>query len=371
MTSKIRAIAFYLPQFHSIPENDKWWGKGFTEWTNVTKAKPLYKGHRQPNLPSDLGFYDLRLPEVRQQQADLARNAGIEGFCYWHYWFGNGKRLLERPFNEVLNTGEPDFPFCLAWANQTWTGIWHGAKNRILIKQEYPGLPDYIKHFEYLLTAFRDDRYITIDGLPLFLIYKPLSIPNLDQFIDIFREMSLKSGLKGIHISGCFDTNYTDPETIGLDSIVYSNFRNINRCSKKSFSKLNVIRKINQIKYLINKHPVKVFDYKDAIKAWEDYDHFKFQYFPVAIPNWDNSPRSGNNSYIIQNSTPDQFQLHLNNTLERVKERPQNQRLIFIKSWNEWAEGNYLEPDIQFQDKYLKAVSDVLLQTNKNSQKQV
>jgi len=150
-----RLIAFYLPQFHPIPENDNWWGKGFTEWTNVAKARPLFRKHYQPHVPADLGFYDLRLPEVRAAQAVMARSVGIEGFCYWHYWFA-GKRLLERPFNEVLKSGEPDFPFCLGWANQTWTGIWHGAPNRILIEQTYPGRADYEKHFHALLEAFHD-----------------------------------------------------------------------------------------------------------------------------------------------------------------------------------------------------------------------
>ena len=155
---KARLIALYLPQFHPIPENDEWWGKGFTEWTNVAKATPLFIGHQQPNLPADLGFYDLRLPEIRSAQAELARASGIVGFCYWHYWFGNGKRLLERPFNEVLRSGEPDFPFCLAWANQTWTGIWHGCADKVLMEQTYPGREDYIIHFYALLEAFRENE---------------------------------------------------------------------------------------------------------------------------------------------------------------------------------------------------------------------
>ena len=143
---KARAIAFYLPQFHPVPENNEWWGKGFTEWTNVVKARPLFKGHYQPHLPADLGFYDLRLPEVREAQARLAKEHGIEGFCYWHYWFGNGKRILERPFNEVLLSNKPNFPFCLGWANESWTGIWHGNPGKVLVEQQYPGKQDYIEH---------------------------------------------------------------------------------------------------------------------------------------------------------------------------------------------------------------------------------
>ena len=170
MNNKPRLIAFYLPQFHPIPENDEWWGRGFTEWTNVAKAVPLFRGHYQPHFPADLGFYDLRVPEVREAQAAMAKAYGIEGFCYYHYWFGHGRRLLERPFNEVLSSGKPDFPFCLCWANDTWTGIWHGAPNKVLIEQRYPGVEDYKAHFYALLDAFRDPRYMTVDGKKIFII---------------------------------------------------------------------------------------------------------------------------------------------------------------------------------------------------------
>ena len=199
MGNKIKIIAFYLPQFHPIPENDKWWGKGFTEWTNVGKAKPLFRGHYQPRVPADLGYYDLRIPEVRESQANMAKSFGIDGFCYWHYWFGNGKRLLERPFNEVLQSGRPDFPFCLAWANQSWQGISHGIKNKkILIEQLYPGKEDYINHFNSLLPAFKDSRYIRINDKPVFVIYKPLDIPKIQEFILLWNNLALQNGLKGI-----------------------------------------------------------------------------------------------------------------------------------------------------------------------------
>ena len=196
---KARVIAFYLPQFHPIPENDKWWGKGFTEWTNVAKAKPLFRGHYQPRIPADLGFYDLRVPEVREQQAQLAREAGIEGFCYWHYWFGNGKQLLERPFNEVLVSGKPDFPFCLGWANHSWTtGTWtRGGDAQMIAEQTYPGKNDYLSHFQYALRAFQDERYITVDGKPLFVIFDPYALPQ--DFIPYWRELAEQAGLKGIH----------------------------------------------------------------------------------------------------------------------------------------------------------------------------
>ena len=202
---KARVLAYYLPQFHPVPENDKFWGPGFTEWTNVAKAKPLFRGHYQPRIPADLGFYDLRLPEVREQQAQLAREAGIEGFCYWHYWFGNGRQLLQRPFNEVLASGKPDFPFCLAWANHDWsTKSWQRGKGKVdssvmIEKQLYPGDEDYIHHFNYVLPAFRDHRYITVDGKPLFLIFDTYNFGDVSHFIELWRDLAVKNGLEGVY----------------------------------------------------------------------------------------------------------------------------------------------------------------------------
>ena len=198
---KARVLAYYLPQFHPIPENDEWWGKGFTEWTNVGKAKPLFPGHYQPHVPADLGYYDLRVPETREAQAQLAREYGVEGFVYWHYWFGNGKRLLERPFNEVLASGKPDFPFALAWANETWKGFWFGAdgSRNALIEQMYPGDDDYINHFYTVLPAFKDRRYITCEGKPIFIIYHPTQMPEMLHFISLWQDLAKQNGLKGIY----------------------------------------------------------------------------------------------------------------------------------------------------------------------------
>ena len=194
----VRVIAFYLPQFHPTPENDRWWGKGFTEWTNVGKAKPLFKGHYQPRVPADLGYYDLRLPETRQAQADMAREYGIEGFCYWHYWFGNGKQLLQRPFNEVLNSGKPDFPFCLAWANHSWEDKQFNKDggHKMLMEQLYPGDEDYIAHFNAVLPAFQDPRYIRIHGNPIFVVYSPKEIPNPPHFIELWQKLASQHGFR-------------------------------------------------------------------------------------------------------------------------------------------------------------------------------
>src|SRR5437868_1792945 len=185
-----RLLALYLPQFHPIPENDRWWGAGFTEWTNVAGARPLFRGHEQPHLPGELGFYDLRLPEVRAAQSQLAADHGLEAFIYWHYWFGEGKQLLERPFQEVLLSGEPDFPFCLAWANQSWSGVWYGRSDRLLIEQRYPGGADDLRHFYSVLPALTDARDVRVDNKPVFFVFRPQECPNIARFADLWRSLA-------------------------------------------------------------------------------------------------------------------------------------------------------------------------------------
>ncbi len=221
---KARVIACYLPQFHPIPENDAWWGKGFTEWTNVGKAKPLFRGHYQPRVPADLGYYDLRMPEVREAQAEMARDAGIEGFLYWDYWFGNGKRLLEMPLKELLRTGKPDFPFCLGWANHSWNNRdWnssqHWKEKTFLVEQTYPGKEDNEKHFYTLLEAFHDQRYIKVEDKPLFLIFLPLNIPQVNEFIDLWNNLAVKNGLSGIHFVGISVSYQRELFDLGFDAI--------------------------------------------------------------------------------------------------------------------------------------------------------
>lgn len=360
----IRIIPFYLPQFHPVPENDEWWEKGFTEWTNTAKAAPLYRGHYQPNIPADLGFYDLRLPEARIAQAELAQSYGIEGFCYWHYWFA-GKRILEKPFNEVLESGVPNFPFCLAWANQSWTGIWHGCPDRILIEQTYPGINDYENHFYAILDALVDDRYIRIDGKPAFIIYNIKELPESRRFIDLWQELAIRSGLPGIHFIGLREGRII-PEEYGFDASTphnpgeacakLSTPRNtlIERISRKLFKK-NVEQLRNQIFY----HGIKFYTYKDYIK--EELHVIPYDtLYPCIVPNWDNTPRSGYYGRVLHNSVPELFRSHLRHAMSQIAHRPYDKRLIFIKSWNEWAEGNYLEPDIRFGKAYLQVVAEEL-----------
>lgn len=362
-----RLIAFYLPQFHPIPENDEWWGKGFTEWTNLAKAKPLFRGHYQPIIPSELGFYDLRLPEVRVEQAELAKEYGIEGFCYWHYWFGNGKRLLERPFNEVVNSGSPDFPFCLAWANHSWKGsTWHARGNvkDLLIEQKYPGKEDYINHFMSLLPAFKDKRYIRLDDKLLFLIYFPLESDEIEVFIKTWRLLANEYKLGDFYFVGR-DTYSRDKKkllSIGFDAVYNDNISNIYR-PMSLFKKAMYWIQIKILNYPI------VIKYKDATKYLITDDEKDETSFPVILPNWDRTARAGRKAIILKDAEPAYFQKLLEKTLDIIKFKKPEKQIVFIKAWNEWAEGNYLEPDLKFGRGYLEAIKNALI--NFNSQKKL
>jgi hypothetical protein len=356
MNKRARVIAFYLPQFHPIPENDKWWGEGFTEWTNVKKAKPLFKGHYQPRIPADLGYYDLRIPEVREQQAQMAREAGIEGFCYWHYWFGNGKRLLERPFNEVLASGKPDFPFCLGWANESWKGFAHGLTNRnILIEQQYLGVDDYIAHFYAVLPAFKDKRYITVDDKPFFLIYKPLGDLEVKVFIETWRKLAKENGLPGIHFVGHLSENrYSIKQLMntGVDAV------NTLRLTKYLFN--GFFKRHWLLHKMIFDTPFK-YSYKRISKYFIDTKKdMRENVYPSIIPGWDHTPRSGKEGFVITDTTPYQFEQHVKRVISVVEGKKYEHRIIMLKSWNEWAEGNYMEPDLKWEMQYLEGLKKVL-----------
>ena len=353
MNKKARVIAFYLPQYHPIPENDEWWGKGFTEWTNVGKAKSLFKGHYQPRVPADLGYYDLRIAETRKAQADMAREYGVEGFIYWHYWFGNGKRLIERPFNEVLTSGEPDFPFCLAWANETWKGFAHGMTNRnILIEQLYPGIEDYTAHFYEVLPALKDERYITIDGNPLFMIYKPLEEPEVKVFMDIWRKLALENGLKGIYFVGhCIDSKFKVKDILANGFEAANSTRLFNYTSNHRTFGQKVNNRLNRI---FRNVPL-AYPYKTVSKYFINPEEDKIEnVFPSIIPGWDHTARSGREGLVLTNSTPEYFGKHVEDVVDLVQNKEPEHKIIFLKSWNEWAEGNYMEPDLRWGKKYLE-----------------
>jgi len=342
-----RLIAFYLPQFHPIPENDDFWGGGFTEWTHLAAARPLYRGHDQPKLPGELGFYDLRLPETRVAQAELARRHGIEGFCYWHYWFG-GRRVLERPFQEVLDSGAPDFPFCLGWANASWTGVWYGAPERILIEQTYPGAYDYAAHFASILPALEDARYIRVENKPLVLVFQPGELPDANAFCAQWRELAERAGLPGLHLVG-FGGKKWDPTQSGFDGSVLHGPQPPRRR-----------RRLARLRTWLRQRTggPRVYPYREYIRSCFPKRLDSPRDYPVALPNWDNTPRSGPRGFVFDGSTPELFREHLREAITRVTDRPREQRIVFLKSWNEWAEGNYLEPDRDRGLAYLEVVRD-------------
>lgn len=358
MDSKIKVLAYYLPQFHPIPENDEWWGKGFTEWTNVAKAKPLFKGHVQPKLPADLGFYDLRLAEAREAQAKMACENGIHGFIYYHYWFGNGKHLLKQPLNEVLENQKPDFPFCICWANETWSGIWHGTPNKILVKQEYPGYEDLEQHFNYLLKAFQDSRYIKIDGKPVFVIYDGQGIPGVKKYLEMLRALATKHGLPGLYIMAS-NKNHDDWDYVGdgFDGKISGSFgkafhATINNAEKLSLKTI-LPRAINKIRKGTIKKNVTRIDHRQVI-ARVHYDEALKDLYPLVQPNWDNTPRSGRRGVVLENSSPELLQTQIDNATNYLKSRKDlSDNFIVLKSWNEWAEGNHIEPDNYHGYEYL------------------
>lgn len=348
-----------MPQFHPIPENDQWWGEGFTEWTNVKKAKPLFPEHRQPVEPGELGYYDLRNPEIRIKQAELAKQHGITGFCYWHYWFGNGRTLLERPFQEVLESGEPDFPFCLGWANESWTGVWHGSPDRILMEQTYPGEDDIKRHFDYLLPAFDDSRYIKIENKPFFLLYKPLSHPRLKRFTEIFNELARENGFSGIHFVATNVPENWNAEKFGFKAVAPSYHNGILWKRKRNWiAKIkNYVTGSNNTD---NDVPQHVYSYEEAMNYFMPDTYIKDRIYPTVVPNWDNSPRSGERAVILTGSTPELYAEHLQQALEMVHNNSENHQIVMIKSWNEWAEGNYLEPDKKWGRAYLEMTQEIV-----------
>lgn len=367
--TEIKFLAYYLPQYHPIPENDNWWGKGFTEWTNVAKAKPLFKGHYQPILPANLGFYDLRVPEVRRAQEKLALDYGIDGFIYYQYWFGNGKMLLEGPAEEKLNDHNARLPFCFCWANETWKGIWHGLDNpTVLIEQQYNGLKGYIEYFNYLLPFFNDARYIKVDNKPMFHIYRIDDLPDKELFFETFNGLAIKEGFDGIYFISTIinDSNYPLNHPliygqVGVDTFQKMRYSQISYFKENSF--LNRIEK--RIKKLLSHNSVignqskpKIYDY---VKGVENFNvkipHRK--YITCVFPNWDNSARSGKKSMIFKNSNPIAWRDHLQTATTELLNNPQNPPFIFIKSWNEWAEGNHLEPDQKYGLGWLEAVAEV------------
>lgn len=379
-----RVIALYLPQFHPIPENDLWWGKGFTEWTNVGRAKPLFKGHYQPKVPADLGYYDLRLPEVREEQATLAKKAGIEGFCYYHYWFSKGRMLLERPFKEVVETGKPDFPFCLCWANHTWSNkTWEKSSSRvkseILIKQEYGGYDDYVAHFNYLLPAFKDRRYMKIDGKLIFTIYDPINFSDVSNFISLWRNLAKENDLPGFHFIGMtpatmnfkLDSNgERKPALPNLKSssdiytyILNLGFDAVNSLGKRRGELLNDGKVKNLFIKFIQRCGITVhhnYDYSKTVRNFFPPEDSWENVYPTILPQWDRTARVGKADGVYLNSTPEKFKEHVLKAKSIISKKDPEHQVLILKSWNEWAEGNYMEPDLVYGHGYIDALREAL-----------
>jgi lipopolysaccharide biosynthesis protein len=349
---RLRHVAFYLPQFHPIPENDEWWGPGFTEWINVARGDPLFRGHYQPHVPGDLGFYDLRLPETRQAQAELAGRHGIDAFCYFHYWF-QGRRLLERPFNEVLHSGEPDFPFCLCWANESWTRAWDGKSSEVLIEQTYSSEDD-LAHIRALAEAFADPRYLRIDGRPVFLVYRAFQHPRPREFADAWRAEAQRLGIGELYlcaVNGGRD-QVRGAEEFGMDAAVaFAPFYGLEHTRRDGVA-ARASRKLRP-NSVDAQH--RIYDYATVLQDNLARPLPSSKIFPGVSPGFDNSPRRPSGATIITGSTPELYEQWVRAEVRRFEPYSAQENLVFVNAWNEWAEGNHLEPSRRWKHEYLEA----------------
>lgn len=369
----MKIIAFYLPQFHDIPENDEWWGKGFTEWTNVKKAKPLYDGHDQPRIPLNNNYYNLLNDDIKIWQVNLARKYGVYGFCYYHYWF-NGKLLLEKPMEQMLKNKKVDLPFCICWANEPWTKAWVGEK-KILLPQEYGSKKEWKMHFEYLLPFFKDERYIREDNKPFFVIYRPEIIECLAPMLMYWNELAKENGFEGIKFAyqnlnydlqknnneNLFDYNIEFQPNYAFYDLNKNNFLFIRNMKRKISNYLEKkfginIKAVGEGKLVKNR-----IDYDVAWKAILNRNPESEINIPGAFVGWDNTPRHGKNGKIYVNDSPEKFEKYLKLQIKRAKE-VYKKDMIFLYAWNEWAEGGYLEPDTRSGYRYLEAIRKALLE---------
>ena len=383
----LKPIAIYLPQFHPIPENDEWWGKGFTEWRNVVKGKPRFKGHYQPHLPADLGFYDLRTPDIMEEQVKMAKEYGIYGFCFYHYWF-NGKRLLETPVDMLLESGKPDFPFMLCWANENWSRNWDGGFDKVLIEQKY-SVQDFVEHANHLVKYFKDPRYIRINNKPVFAIYKDDIPGDINEFISAFRKELLKHNLEVYLCRFERDVGTNEDQesaykvfNAGIEfQPLTKQFKKLLRLKNKRFRITNKYLKPNNYIFHINKHlglniryfqkkkRDNVVDYKEMVDYDLNNDFQKgYPIFPGVNPCWDNSARRVDNiATILSNSTPELFKFWTSNKIRKTNWEILPERFLFINAWNEWAEGNHLEPCLKWGKSYLESIKSALNELEETS----
>jgi lipopolysaccharide biosynthesis protein len=348
-----RVVAFYLPQFHPVPENDAWWGPGFTEWRNVVQARPLFRSHPQPHLPTELGFYDLRVPEVREAQAALAVEHGVSAFCYYHYWF-HGRRLLNRPFDEVLASGRPEMGFCLCWANEPWTRNWDGQSQSVLVGQRYSSDDDR-NHLRWMAAALDDPRYLRLDGRPVLLVYRVAQLPDPKRTADIWREEAQRLGVGDLLLCRveAFPEDRGDPAEVGFDAAV--EFQPAwddlgTRPHQRWWWRM--LRRVGLLPPAYRQH--RVYDYNAIAERMMVRPDPEYRRFPCVTPSWDNSPRRAAGAVILRGSSPEQYEIWLRHEFQRAS-RMAGTSLVFVNAWNEWAEGNYLEPDRRHGRAYLEA----------------
>lgn len=359
-----RCIAFNVPVFYPFPENDTWWGKGFTEWDLVRGARPLFRGHTQPRTPAQtIGYYNPLQSEGRRVQAEMARHAGIEAFCYWHMWFGNGKMLLQDVVENIMNTQDPDFPFCLAWANQTWTRTWarSGTKGETLMQQTYPGEDDHRAHFAYVLPMFLDARYVRVHGKPLFILYRPFDIPDIDAFTTLWNSLAQDAGLPGVYFLGMVGPHSPVPAWKDVQGFMRNqpatDLMRYGHSTVRKACRGNILPLLRCLRGMVRRP--QVFDHTDIAAALQD-TVLESKEYPQVLANWDDTPRQGKNGTVLQKSSPALLDMSMKRAIEQLQSRPAEERLLFLKSWNEWGEGNYVEPDTVYGNSYLDAIRSAM-----------
>ncbi|MCG9793894.1 glycosyltransferase WbsX family protein [Flavobacterium algicola] len=363
MSKVIKPIAIYLPQFHPIPENDEWWGKGFTEWTNVTKATPRFEGHYQPHLPADLGFYDLRLEDARLAQEAMAKQFGIYGFCYYHYWF-SGKRLLHEPLDRKLKNDKEDFPFMLCWANENWTRTWISAEQDVLLRQDYSEADD-LNHILHLLTYFKDSRYIKVNGKPIFILYRYELFPDIEKTIKLWKDEVKKAGFPDLYIGFARKSNLDIvPDCFDFAFEFQPSYSDTPQATKASYSTRLKI-KVEKLLRIYNPAKLVVHDYEAYSKVQMNLKYSPAVY-PGITPMWDNAARKENYPFILKDSTPEKYGAWLSHIKSNYKWELVPEPFLFINAWNEWAEGNHLEPCQKWKSKYLEVTQEVLENRDKS-----
>ena len=356
---RTRIIAFYLPQFHTIPENDEWWGKGFTEWVNVRKAKPIYKGHEQPRVPLNNNYYDLTNPEVIRWQAQLAKDYNVYGLCFYHYWF-NGKLLLEKPAELLLANKDIDTHFCFSWANEPWARTWDGRKHHVLMPQKYGSRKDWELHFNYLLPFFQDERYIKEDNAPMFLIYKSSVIPHAAEMMECWNELAREAGFNGIHFVETLSSKNPDKRKLPYKAIVEfeparTNYQQPVFVLNYKRLRRRVIKFYNRLFHQsipLNKPFLFSKVARDSLRLKSP----EGTYGGVFI-GWDNTPRRGLSSIIITPPSKMEFKDFLLAKIRKTQEKFHT-NYVFVNAWNEWAEGTVLEPDEAHKYEYLEAIKE-------------